>query len=258
MRKQYSLGCLGIASVLFAVLAVGIAWKGAHLWWWVTHRDERSGVPAVSMFAPSADELAQLSYRHFGSLEFGIIPGLGSDVRPAARLGGVVFSDGERTLAVSLPKDHYRTWRTQVDVIAALPKRFRTSPKRLEALAYQTGTAQFRWHMTREELSFYGWLLGYKQLVCAQGVTAVETLYRDDMEGLLLVFPNSASFEWVSYDGRASGVLLFTDRAQTRDMSWIHRSCVTLRYGGGTYPEDIAELEIERLVRGITIIERPK
>jgi hypothetical protein len=214
-------------ALLAAFLALFL-WKGPHAYWRWWQRVPAVTVPTkplLSSAAPRKDWVCQV-----GSVSIQLAPEWLRDVHKMD--AGLRFQDGPRQVLVVLPQKPAEE----------------LSPCKLREAAYRASTDDFRWSMSLQELARLQTLLTFKGLACADGVQSVETVYRSDIEGLLLVLPRGCSFEWVSTDGKASGQVMFLDRSGKVDLSWVRPICASLRFSGETFPRRPAPETLQRLL----------
>jgi hypothetical protein len=203
------------AAILIALLlTLGLS-KAPHVYWICIQSGPASAVPTAPL--PASPEPENTKLFQVGPLSVRLAPGW-AQARGSA--GPLLFRNGGRAIIISCEET------------ASDP-----SLVRLQEAAYRAGRDDFRWSMSWQELADFRSLLVYKKLVCSSWVSKVETLYREDLEGLLLAGDKRASFDWVSTDGKASGTLLFSEEGPTIDLSWVRPVCTGLKYEPGAGKE---------------------
>jgi hypothetical protein len=221
-----------------------LIWR-VNLWWLTGSWELPEGGLAVPLSThPETAIPPDFVKCRLGPVEVRVPPTIGKPEFRGGALPCVVLRDDNRILALGLPRDNRKALeaiRTELAECGGL----NTVP-RLEAEAYATRPADFRWSMSRQEFARHRWLLRYRGVVPVQ---AVETWLDGEVEGLLLTLGHSAVFEWIGADGAASGVIIFEHKHGVVDLTWVRPICASLRYSGGVFGETTTADEAAKLFR---------
>jgi hypothetical protein len=121
-----------------------------------------------------------------------------------------VFSEYVR-LANKLSSDHF----------SSMPK--------LRLALYQVSTNDFRWSMTAEEVRWHAFCVTLRRHSRAPRSSGrVETLFRDDMDILVLFDDDRAFVEWHCAEGMCGGYMDLGDGSGTIDPVWVRAICHSL------------------------------
>src|SRR5207249_9828322 len=120
---------------------------------------------------------------------------------------------------------------------------------RIRAAIYAADPADFRWSMTSDELARHRCLIGHKWLLQGMSVTAVETHFGDDVEGLWLINDWGGFYEWYGNGGVVFGSLIFDQQTGPLDLGWIRAVFASLEFSGAIFPETMTAEELARLFR---------
>jgi len=236
---------MSVALVCVSSLVI-LGWKLPHLLWLMNSIDATS-VPIGPLQAVAPPAGAERC--HVGSVSILLTPEWRRDVRAIDVLGGgLEFRSGQRTVFVGLAQNNEATYQAHQALAANLSEQ---SPMRLRAAAYRACNNDFRLSMSWQEFEDFQRLLSYKLLACSRSAVGVEELYRDDLEGLLIVYNRHASFEWVSADGQAAGSLFFGDRSAQIDLEWMRTICASIQFSGQTSSDRPTQDELDRILQQV-------
>jgi len=101
--------------------------------------------------------------------------------------------------------------------------------------------------MSRQELASHIFLVSFASLGYMESRKQVQTLFRDDIEGLLDVIGKVADFQWYSTDGRAYGSISFVQKSGDIDLSWVRPVCHSVRFTGEVYSDSVTDEELAEL-----------
>ena len=79
----------------------------------------------------------------------------------------------------------------------------------------------------------------------------VESLLREDLEGILVIDDRLAHFKWYANGDRAGRRIEFfrADGSTEVDPQWVRSVCQSLRFAGQMFPRPVSETEILSLLR---------
>ena len=247
---QFSLRTMLLAVAVFALLLGLLVGFGPHVWWRFgpasTASSKVQPVPTGPM--PAAETPDDWVRCRLGSLEVNLPPGLAKGFRTTGSNSGVaVFQDGTRSMLLSLPESSDPMVQFFKESTAASPELRQLSPTRLQLAMYDASWDDFCWTMSRQELASHTFLVELAVLARPKNTENVETLVRDDIEGLLVVAGRYADFEWFSTDGLAFGSIVFLQGSGDLDLSWVRPACRSLRFSGEVYSDSVTDEELAEL-----------
>ena len=203
-------------------------------------------VPAGPM--PTAETPGDWVRCRFGSLELELPPGLSKEFRKTITGSGIaVLEDESRAMILDLPESSEEMLRLFKEPAGAFPELRQLSPTRLRLAMHEASWDDFRWSMSRQELASHMFLVSFASLGYLASREKVETLFRDDIEGLLEVAGRLAYFQWYSTDGRAYGSISLVQKSGDIDLSWVRPVCHSLRFTGELFSDSVTEEELAEL-----------
>jgi hypothetical protein len=103
------------------------------------------------------------------------------------------------------------------------------SPLRIVEESYRTSSDDFRWMMSRAELTRHQILLNMGRTYPHALASAVETRYGDAIEGLLIIGDRrNVIFEWRTTSGSADGSIRSTRKDHDLDMGMVRDICQSI------------------------------
>ena len=230
----------------FALVVLACA-RAPHLVWKWSNSFDVKAIPTVPMPRGAFTEESVLV--KVGSVELRIPEPLGHDARPVAGgLVGLHCDSDSKEVFVGLPYSNRETRRAFHKELADLPDRYRKSVPQLHVAIYQASSEDFSWSMSFDELQWHAWLIKKSRGIRVSSVSHVETLFGDEIEGILLVMQRSAVFEWYSKDGNAYGNVFFEEPMGEIDLKWVRPVCASLRFSGEVYPYEMTIEDLTKLV----------
>jgi hypothetical protein len=238
-------------------------WYQQHLeWMLMASRDPQlRSVRAVSTFA-MPDSPAPVDWVHcrFGLLEFAVPPAFAENASAkVGKSGGGFFilSDGRETdkqikILISQPDEINEAEPPLINIPSPRLGR-ELSWIDLQLAVYQVDSNDFQWSMSPDEAAWFNWRIRMRTLFGGgPQPSSIETVYRDDLNGLLEFFPLVTSFECRTKDGKLSTVCNFFVPSDTspwikKDPHWIRRFCQSLKIDGNTRPVPAPKSEEELL-----------
>jgi len=250
MRRRFQFRPLTLlaAAILAMVLGVAFCYR-AHLMWQLTAmRGNLGSVQAMSV-VPMPPERVPKDWVQcrFGSLQFHLPPELAKNPQ-VAKDGStlLVFRSDTRMVAVALPKtmpDLRDARRTEMQMPTDGEG---LSPLRLQLACIQTRSSDFRWSMSPQEVRWFTWRIAAGNLLRPGSVERVETLLRDDLEGLAWVRKANVAFDWQTVEGQAGGYLIFGDQSKAKVMplAWVRAVLGSLKCTGECFPQSMPKEEV--------------
>ena len=247
---QFSLRTMLLAVAVFALLLGLLVRFGPHLWWRFgrprtlcskVHRVPTGPMPA----AETPDDWVRC---RFGSLELDLPPDLAKGFRTTPNASGLACFQGDgRAMFIDLPESSERMVQFLKAPAAAFPELRGLSPTELRLAMHEASWDDFRWSMSRQELAAHMFLVSFANVGYLENREKVQTLFRDDIEGLLDVAGRIAGFQWYSTDGRAYGSISFVQKSGDIDLSWVRPACRSLRFTGEVYSDSVTDEELAEL-----------
>lgn len=166
---------------------------------------------------------------YFGGMELSLPPDLAENKLSPDGSVASRFSHGLSDLGVGPPKlmPDLSQYLNAASKLSPMPRRFTLIEFRLAC--FEADADNFRWSMTPEEVVWHTFCATNSKLIIHPREGRVETLFRDDIEGLLHFFSDRADFQWQTNDGKFGGFLFFRDRRDKIDPSWIRAICQSLK-----------------------------
>jgi len=247
---QFSLRTMLLAIAVFALLLGLLVRFGPHVWWrfgrprTVCSRVRR--VPTGPM--PAAETPDSWVRCRLGSLEVDLPPDLAKGFGTTPNASGVACFEGDgRAMLIHLPESSEEMVRLLKAPAAAFPELRELSPTELRLAMYEASWDDFRWSMSRQEFAKHAFLVSFASLAYVENTQRVETLFRDDIEGLLVVAGRIGDFHWYSTDGRAYGSISFVQTPGDIDLSWVRPVCHSVRFTGEIYSDSVTDDELAEL-----------
>ncbi len=250
---QFSLRTMLLAVAVFALLLGLLVRFGPHVWWrFGRPRTVCSKVQRVPVSPMPAAETPEGWVRcRFGSLEVDLPPDLAKGFETTRNdWGSAVFEDDTKAMFLRLPENGEEAARLFKEPAAAFPGLRQLSPAKLRLTMYEASWDDFHWSMSRQELASHMFLVSFANLIGSRD--KVETLFRDDIEGLLEVTGRFADYQWYSTDGSAWGLITFVQKSGNIDLSWIRAACHSLRFSGEIYSDGVTDEELAELFEIVT------
>jgi hypothetical protein len=236
---HFSAQTIVLLTALFAVALGLIFYYRVHLWWWLcADRAQLSEVQAVPTGpmpdTPPPDDWLQC---RVGSLAFKLPAAMTKDIEVAKTGAPIfVFRDGSRRIILDLPRSENGD---VLDILTMHPQAKGVSLPRLRLACYQASSDDFRWSMSPEEVSWHAWCITACVLLRHGNDGYVETMFRDDLDGIAHFNDGDAAFDWQSSENGAWSFMSFRDFSGHLDPAWVRTVCQSLRFSGETYPDSM-------------------
>jgi hypothetical protein len=169
----------------------------------------------------------------FGSLSFDLPPEMAANVEtPANGAPCRVFRSGSKSVVVNLPEDTRGDDRFLQTNLKLPPEGQGISRPRLRLACCQVSLADFRWSMSQNELRWHAWRLAMSGLYRVNSGGGAETLFRDDLDEIVLL---SRDRHCAILDCQASRAALgafiyFKDSSSDLEMNWVRCVCRSARF----------------------------
>ena len=224
MRRRATTKQIVISLIVLAVVA------GAGYWWWphilwsflVARNQVRvRSVPVTEMKAPGRTK--GWSECRIGPLSLKMPAGLAENADRSLGKATINFTDTTMEIALVVP---FRIPPENQSGAQQLAATFHLSPIRIVAESYRASTDDFRWTMSRAELSRLQILLGLGRTYPHPLASAVETRFEDALEGIFIIGDRrNVVFEWRTTSGSADGSLTFTGKDHDLDLDVLRDIC---------------------------------
>lgn len=230
--RRFVLHPFSIAFVVLLAVVAGIVfhYRLHFLWLYSARRLDLHEVHAIACGdMPETSIPDNWVQCHFGGMELSLPPDLAENKLPPNGSVASRFSHGLSDLGVGPPED--TTEMSQYfDAMSKLsPASRRLTRARFRLACFEADADNFRWSMTPEEVQWHSFCVTNSKLFICPAEGHVETLFRDDIEGLLHFFSDRADFQWQTNDGKLGGIVIFRDRRDEIDPSWIRAVCQSLK-----------------------------
>jgi len=185
----------------------------------------------------------------FGSLDFDL-PAEMAECPVFPKNGATIlfFHCGSRSIWVALPED-------RTDLLQALPvppQGRGLSLPRLRLACCQVSSDDFRWTMSRQELAWHAWLIAASGLLRVRSDGRAETLFRQDLEGIVFFGRSLVSFDWQAKGSNVGGFMNFVDRSGECDPAWVRFVCQSVRFSGQSYPDTMPPEKVRALFQVVS------
>jgi len=207
------------------------------------------GIPAGPM--PEAAPPEEWVRCRFGSMSFDTPPGMVKNLETAVT-GATLLAlhDGSRSMIVQLPfgtSDESPLLET-ASAIAGKSVSLET----LRLASCRVSSDDFRWSMRPDEVRWHTFCVCMTATLKVASDGWVETLFRDDLEGIAHFNTGHAWFDWRSSDGAAGGYIHFKDSGGRLDPTWVRSICHSLRFSGEVFPDRMPKEELLALFKVIS------
>lgn len=165
-------------------------------------------------------------------LEFRLPPEMAANMQTAPRtFPGFMFRDDARAAFITRdPTDK----SIALDLATAMsPTETRFTLPELRLAVHRTDARGFRWSMSPTEVRWHTHLMVHGRIVRFRDEGRIETLFHDDLVGVLHVTDDRAVFDWQCRDGRHRGFIDFVGPGEPLDLDWIRAVCRSFRVDCG-------------------------
>jgi hypothetical protein len=215
--------------LLIAVAAAGWWWSPHIYWSYLLSRNNYRMAPAQVVEMPTSRPAAGWFACRAGALSFKLPASMAEEAERALAKSPHALSITTPTheLTMSIPAEIPADARPNIELFAA---RMKVTLMQLLAESYRTGTADFRWTMSRDELYRHQMLLDLSTLYPHHQVLVVETRSNDAWEGMLVFHESKsmAKFEWQLRSGKSAGYLMFSATKGILDFDDVRAVCQSL------------------------------
>ncbi|MEX2186231.1 MAG: hypothetical protein WD875_05540 [Pirellulales bacterium] len=243
-----------IAGVLcfIAAIALGVRY-GPHLVLKIAlsfASNDVDAIPTKPLVVPPAGEPTLICT--IGPVSFAVPTSMTKDI--AFERGShvyVTFQDANRSVILLMPQSDDHSLQ---DSIVGFPDKARLTFSRLYVEICEAKSSDFSFAMSRRELSWHGWLMA--QRVLMPDLEIIEYLWRDDIDGHLIVVAGAPVYQWSTTDSQWQGYLYFRDtKASSAATDWMRRTSASLAINGD--PAVFAGLD-EHAVEAMMVISNGK
>ena len=249
---QFSLRSMLLATAVFAlVLGLTIHYR-MHLWWRYSAAGTRltdvEAIPTGPM--PDAPSPKAWSHCRFGSLEFVLPLKLTKNLEAAPGL--LCLHDDSRSVIIRLPTDLTDELAFLQTDLAMPPQAQGLSCPRLRVACYQSSFDGFRWSMTQEEVRWHVWRVAMSPMLRLRSDGWVETLFRNDLEGVAHFGGEHAAFDWQTKHGKVGAYIHFKQQDGEIDPTWVRSVCQSLRFSGEAFPQRVPKKKVLALFQVVS------
>lgn len=249
MRRRATKQQIAFTIGLLAVLAAAGYWWSPHLWWaYVIARNQAQirSIPVSTLEAPGHTD-GWFTAR-IGPLSFKLPPQVAEEAERALTKERNVISlkspSGE--LQIFVP---YQTPAGAMSDVAQVAAQLNLSPLQFIADSYRTTTDDFRWTMSRAELSRHQVLLNLGHFYPHVPGMKVETVFDRSPEGVLMMHDkNHAMFEWQTKSASVAGYVRFSSTAVDLNPDQLRDICASLTVDEAQLGKEPSKSEFAALV----------
>jgi hypothetical protein len=231
--SKYKRLTFGLVLTIAAILALILVRFSQHVLWLLDNRrpmlQSISAVP-VSV-TPRLPVPESWILQRYGSLQLRLPAGSQSKSHEG-HPESVLIAVGTKTVGI-LPSGNYENLRTILDIGRRLipsGKRGDYSDAMLVADVYGVSSTDFSWRMSKREVERYKWMMTNAPLLRLPDVASVELVNGDNVDGLLLITPSSAIFEWYAPNATTQGSIVFEENQGTLQLDWVRAVCQTVSF----------------------------
>lgn len=228
MRRKATTKQVVISLGVLAAVAAASFWWWQHIAWsYLIARNQVRvpRVPVTEMKAPGRME-GWFDCR-VGPLSLKLPPNLAEGADRSLGKASINFTDPEMEMAIVVPFHNTPDSQAGVKQLAAT---FQMSPLRVVAESYRASTDDFRWTMSKAELTRHQMLVSLGRNYPHELASAVETRFDGPLEGLLIIGDRRvAAFEWRTTSGSAEGSITFNGKDHDLDLDVLRDICQSVK-----------------------------
>ena len=142
-----------------------------------------------------------------------------------------IFHNGVDVMVmVDRPADNGELYE---DVVKIRPELEGLTLPRLRCYFCQFSTSDFRWSMTLDEVRWHAYCMREGQLFRFRQFGRVETMFRDDIEGIIHFDGKFAFFSWEHKQSKQGGYINFCGASPTIDANFVRGVCESFKFSVG-------------------------
>lgn len=245
---QFRLRTLFVAfTVVAIVLGLAIHYRVHLAWCFAASRLGLTDVPPLPVTAmPEAEVPEDWAVCRFASLQFHLPPGLARSRQGSPKGTMIVLRDDPRSMMIYLPIDKSDS-REQVQNDPEMPPEGHgLSMVMLRLACHQTSSDEFRWSMSPEQVRWFAWRMSIGRFMRMGSEQRVETLFHDNLEGVVYYRTGHAEFDWQAKRSQTGGTIRFIDRSKEEvDPAWVRAVCRSVKCSGKSLPIPMSKEEVE-------------
>lgn len=228
--RPFTVAVVALLVVFGIVLLAGLHYRSHLLWRYEASRLGLHDVQAISDRPMPESPIPNGWVRcRVGCIEFNLPPELaGNKVAQKNGASFVTFQDGSRAVVVALPTDASEFSDLLKTASKLCPPQQFTMP-RLRLACYQASWDDFRWSMTPNEVRWHAFCITTSKLIRPMSEGHTESLFRQDLDGIIHFGGERIVFDWQSNDRACGGYMQFIDHGEKIDPTWIRAVCQSLK-----------------------------
>jgi hypothetical protein len=226
--RPFRAAIVALVVVVGIVVLAGLHYRSHLLWQYKASRLGLQDVQSVSdRPMPESPTLNGWVRCRVGCIELSLPPDLAGNRENRASL--VIFQHGSRSVVVAVPTDasDFSELLETASELCPQPQRF-TMP-RLRRACYQASSDDFRWSMTQDEVRWHAFCITTSKLIRPQSYGHTESLFREDLDGIIHFVGDRAVLDWQSNECSLAGYIHLIDRGDNADPTWIRAVCQSLK-----------------------------
>lgn len=226
--RSYRTGLVVLAGAIAFITAFAVCFR-AHLFWQYTaNRLDLEDVKAIPnqrmpVLATPEDWLRC----RINSIEFSLPPELAATMTSIRDV--FTFQHDTRMLIVARPTGLSEFSELLHTASKLSPDSQPFTMPRLRLACSLASSDDFRWSMTANEVNWHTFCVTTSNMVRLMSKGRTESLFRDDIEGLVFFDDERAVFDWQSTDQIYGGYMHFKDSSGKIDPAWIRAVCQSLK-----------------------------
>lgn len=226
-----------------ALLAVGGLYYRVHLlWWWYARRHPEVNAQHAIQIRPMPQRAVPDDWVRcrVGRIALSLPPELAQEGTPHRKKNGCSFFQGDahdaRLVGISVPMNAADIAPLLAPAANVWPGPAAFNVINLRLACYQADSDDFRWSMAPREAGWHAVRMTMRPLLEGRKPDFVETLFRNDLDGMIEFAGDSAVFSWQTTNGACSYIHL-VDRRANADRDWIRAVCQSVEIDGPAVEE---------------------
>ena len=142
----------------------------------------------------------------------------------------VIFQNGVGVMVmVARPADNGELYE-MFDVAKIRPELKGVTLPKLRWYCCQASSSDFRWSMSHGEVRWHAFCMTAGQLLWSRMSGRAETLFRDDVDGIVYFDGKFASFSWEHKQSKQGGYINFRGASPTIDANFVRGVCESFKF----------------------------
>jgi len=218
---------IAIAGVL---TAIALLYRDHLIWRYNENRMHLGSVPAISS-GPMPDSPVPRDWVacRVGSVEVRLPPELAEDLTSAKEGSPIAKGESGHRAVIIEPAADVAEFSGFLDMAGQVsPNSRQLTLPQLRLACYQVKSSDFRWSMSRAQVRWHAFCITSSGLLRIRSGGHVETLFRDEIHGILHCDGGGAWYDWQCTEGTYRGGMYFSEKGKDLDPGWIRAICRSL------------------------------